>query len=169
VTIPKVDKQDFNAIHGVQMSVSKIAKLTKIENVGGAQEASYLVKVGVLHRKHLDWIGFPLVLEVNDFNFRAAGIYQNKVILICDDFETALPTPTGSEPWSIYLPLTDKYDNYYFDVSCSGDAAAIDRLLQPIPISLNWSISATVIADRNLQALSWNSSQDAKIRNEHST
>jgi len=145
------------------MMVGKTANLTKIGKAGAAEEASYLVKVGMLHRKHVDWIGFPLILGVDDFSFKASGIYQNKVIFICNHFETSLPIPTGNEPWRTYLPLTDKYDNTFLDVSCYGDASTISRLPQPIPITLTWSASATLVGDRNLQELSWNSSQGVKI------
>lgn len=152
-------------ILGVEPSVSRVANLTSVKSVEGAQEATYLLKVGILDRKFLDWIGFPLVLEVNDFNFTAAGISQGKVILECSHFETAFPKPTGSEPWYIYQPLVDKYDDYTLDVSCRGDASAIDPTTQTMmPITLNWSINTTLVGDRNDKVLSWTNSQSTEIR-----
>ena len=164
-TFPRIDQRDFDAIDGVEPSVSQVANLTNIQSVGGAQEATYLVKVGVLDRKFLDWIGFPLVLEVNNFSFTASGISQGKIILECSHFEPAFPKPTGSEPWYIYQPLVDKYDDYAIDISCRGDASAIDlATTQTIPITLNWSINATLVGDRNDHVRTWTNSQSTEIR-----
>ena len=165
-TFPRIDQRDFDAFEGLEPSVSQVAHLTNIQSVGGgAQEATYLLKVGVLDRKFLDWIGFPLVLEVNDFNFTGAGISQGKIVFECNHFETAFPKPTGSEPWYIYQPLVDKYDNHTLDVSCRGDASAIDATAQTMmPIMLNWSINATLVGDRNDKVRSWTNSQITEIR-----
>jgi hypothetical protein len=163
-TFPRIDQRDFDAFEGVEPSVSRVANLTNIKSISEAQEATYLLKAGVLDRKFLDWIGFPLVLEVNDFNFTASGISQGKVILECSHFEPAFPKPTGSEPWYIYQPLVDKYDDYALDISCRGDASAIDPAAQTTPITLNWSINATFIGDRNDKVRSWNNSQSMEIR-----
>jgi hypothetical protein len=165
-TFPRIDERDFKAIDGVDPSVSRVVNLTNIQSVEGAQEATYLVNVGVLNRKFLDWIGFPLVLEVNDFNFTASGISQGKIILECSLFEPTFPKPTGSEPWYIYQPLVDKYDNYTLDVPCKGDASAIDLATTQttIPITLSWSINATLVGDRNDQVRSWTNSQSTEIK-----
>ena len=164
-TFRRIDERDFDAFDGVEPSVSRVANFTSLKSVEGAQEATYLVKVGVLDRKFLDWIGFPLVLEVNDFNFTASGISQGKIILECSHFETAFPKPTGSEPWYIYQPLVDKYDDYTLDVSCRGDASAIDSTTQTMtPITLNWSINTTLVGDRNDKVRSWTNSQSTEIR-----
>jgi hypothetical protein len=163
-TFPRIDERDFDAFEGVEASVSRVANLTSIKSVGGAQEAIYLVNVGALDRKFLDWIGFPLVLEVNDFNFTAAGVSQGKVIFECSHFVTAFPRPTGFEPWYIYQPLVDKYDDHTLDVSCRGDASAIDPAAQTMPIMLNYSISTTLVGDRNDKVRSWTNSQSTEIR-----
>jgi hypothetical protein len=163
-TLPRIDQRDFDAFEGLEPSVSRVAYLTNIQSVGGAQEATYLLKVGVLDRKFLDWIGFPLVLEVNDFNFTGTGISQGKIVFECTHFETAFPKPTGTEPWYIYQPLVDKYDNYTLDVSCRGDASAIDAAAQTMmPIMLNWSINTTLVGDRNDKVRSWTNSQITEI------
>ena len=163
-TFPRIDERDFDAFEGVEPSVSRVANLTSVKSVGGAQEATYSLNVGILDRKFLDWIGFPLVLEVNNFNFTASGISQGKIILECSHFETAFPKPTGSEPWYIYQPLVDKYDDYTLDVSCRGDASAIDPAAQTMPIMLNYSISTTLVGDRNDKVRSWTDSQSTEIR-----
>lgn len=163
-TFPRIDERDFEAVEGLEPMVSPVANLTNIQSISGAQEATYLVKVGVMDRKFLDWIGFPLVLEVNDFNFTAAGIFHGKIILECSHLEPAFPKPTGAEPWYIYQPLVDKYDNYTLDVSCRGDASTIDTVTQTMPIMLSWSINATLVGDRNDKVRSWNNSQSMEIR-----
>jgi hypothetical protein len=163
-TFPRIDERDFEAFESLEPMVSPVANLTNIESISGAQEATYLVKVGVMDRKFLDWIGFPLVLEVNDFNFTAAGISHGKIILECSHLEPAFPKPTGVEPWYIYQPLVDKYDNYTLDVSCRGDASTIDTVTQTMPIMLSWSINATLVGDRNDKVRSWNNSQSMEIR-----
>ena len=163
-TFPRIDERDLKAIEGVESSVSPVVNLTNIESVSGAHEGNYSINVGVLHRKFLDWIGFPLVLEVNNFNFKALGIYQGKIILECRHFEPAFPKSSGNQPWYIYQPLVDKNDNSYLDVSCYGDASSIEPVSVPKPIMLNWSISATMVGDRNEQVRSWTNSQSAEIR-----
>jgi len=164
-TFPRIDQQDFDAFKGVERSMGRTPTLTNVQSVSGGQEATYLVNVGVVNRKFLDWIGFPLVLEVNNFNYTASGISQGKIILECSHFEPAFPKPTGSEPWYIYQPLVDKYDNYTLDIPCKGDASAIDlATTQTIPITLNWSINATLVGDRNDHVRSWTDSQSTEIR-----
>jgi hypothetical protein len=164
-TFPRIDERDAGAFDKVEPSVSQVAKLEKIENVGEAQEASYSLEAGVLHRKFLDWIGFPLVLEVNDFNFKASGIYQGQIIFHCRGFETAFPKPTGSEPWYIYQPLVDKNDNTTLNVSCHSDAGSIDPASFAAPITLDWSMSANLVGDRNEREVSWSNSQSVQIQN----
>jgi hypothetical protein len=117
-----------------------------------------------LHRKFPDSIGFPLVLEVNDFNFKATGIYQGKAIFHCKHFETAFPKPTGSEPWYIYQPLVDRDDNATVKVSCHSDAGSINPASLTTPITLDWSMSANFVADRNERERSWSDSQSIEIR-----
>jgi hypothetical protein len=163
-TFPRIDERDAGAFDKVEPSVSQVVNLEKIENVGEAQEASYSLESGVLHRKFLDWIGFPLVLEVNDFNFKATGIYQGDIIFHCRHFETEFPRPTGSEPWYIYQPLVDRNDNTTVNVSCHSDAGSINPASLTTPITLDWSMSANFVGDRNERELSWSDSQSIEIR-----
>jgi hypothetical protein len=163
-TFPRIDERDAGAFDKVEPSVSQVVNLEKIQSVSGGQEANYSLSAGVLHRKFLDWIGFPLVLEVNDFNFKASGIYQGKILFECQHFETAFPRPTGSEPWYIYQPLVDRNDNTTLKVSCYGDATAIDPASLAGPITLDWSMSANFVGDRNERERSWNNSESVEIR-----
>lgn len=163
-TFPRIDERDFKAIEGIESSVSPEVNLTNVETANGAEEATYLVKAGVLHRKFLDWIGFPLVLEVNNFNFKGTGVYQNKIVFVCSHFETAFPKPTGSEPWYIYQPLVDKNDNTFVNVSCYGDASLINAQNLTSPVTFSWSASATFVGDRNEEVRSWNGSQAVQIK-----
>ncbi len=39
-TFPRIDERDFDAFDGVEASVSRVANLTSIKSVGGAQEAT---------------------------------------------------------------------------------------------------------------------------------
>ena len=163
-TFPRIDERDAGAFDKVEPSVSQVINLEKVENVGDAQEATYSLPAGVLHRKFLDWIGFPLVLEVNDFNFKATGIYQGNIIFHCRHFETEFPRPTGSEPWYIYQPLVERNDNTTVNVSCHSDAGSINPASLTTPITLDWSMSANFVGDRNERELSWSDSQSIEIR-----
>jgi hypothetical protein len=168
-TFPRIDERDAGAFDKVEPSVSQVVNLEKIENVGEAQEVSYSLESGVLHRKFLDWIGFPLVLEVNDFNFKATGIYQGDIIFHCRHFETAFPRPTGTEPWYIYQPLVDRNDNTTVNVSCHSDVGSINPASLTAPITLDWSMSANFVGDRNERELSWSDSQSIEIRDVRSS
>jgi hypothetical protein len=168
-TFPRIDERDAGAFDTVEPSVSQVVNLEKIENVGEAQEVSYSLESGVLHRKFLDWIGFPLVLEVNDFNFKATGIYQGEIIFHCRHFETAFPRPTGTEPWYIYQPLVDRNDNTTVNVSCHSDVGSINPASFTAPITLDWSMSANFVGDRNERELSWSDSQSIEIRDVRSS
>jgi hypothetical protein len=111
----------------------------------------------------LDWFSSGVGSE--RLNFTASGISQGKIILECSHFEPAFPKPTGSEPWYIYQPLVDKYNDYNLDISCRGDASAIDPTAQTMmPIRLNWSIDTTLVGDRNDKVRSWTNSQSTEIR-----
>lgn len=143
------------------VSVDEEAQLKKIENVGGAQRASYSVTVNLMHRKFLDWIGFPLVLEVNDFTFTASGVYAGSVVMTCNFFDNAFDKPTGREPWYIYQPLVDKNDNSTVEATCAGDASAIPSL--PQTITLDWSVETMLVGDRNEKQKSWTISQTLEV------
>ena len=159
----KIDERDFKAIEGIESSVSSDVNLTRVNSVEGAEEATYLVKAGLLHRKFLDWIGFPLVLEVNNFTFKGTGIYQNNIVFECNHFETAFPKPTGSEPWYLYQPLVDKNDNTNLNISCNGDASVINNT-NPASVNFVWSMSANLVGDRNEELRSWNGSQPVQVK-----
>jgi hypothetical protein len=162
-TFPRIDERDFKAIEGIESLVSPDVNLTRVNSVEGAEEATYLVKAGLLHRKFLDWIGFPLVLEVNNFTFKGTGIYQNNIVFECNHFETAFPKPTGSEPWYLYQPLVDKNDDTYLNISCNGDASAINNT-NPSSVNFVWSMSANFVGDRNEELRSWNGSQPVQVK-----
>jgi hypothetical protein len=163
-TLPRIDERDFAAIENVEPYIGSVANLTDVENVSGAQEATYSVDTGILHRKFLDWIGFPLVLEVNNFEFKASGIYQDKIIFTCNHLEPSLPKPTGTEPWNIYQLLVDEYNDSFMTVSCIGDTSIIDPKLLPTSITLDWSISTTLVGDRNEEVRPWNGTETMEIR-----
>jgi len=162
-TFPRIDERDFKAIEGIESSVSPDVNLTRVNSVEGAEEATYLVKAGLLHRKFLDWIGFPLVLEVNNFTFKGTGIYQSNIVFECNHFETAFPKPTGSEPWYLYQPLVDKNDNTYLNISCNGDASVINNATLS-SVNFVWSMSANLVGDRNEELRSWNGSQPLQVK-----
>ena len=162
-TFPKIDMQDTKAFDNLESSVGQTAKLTKIEDTGGAREANYSLTAGLLHRKFLDWVGFPLVLDINDFRFKALGIYNNKIIFECNHLESAFPKPTGNEPWYIYQPLVDRNDNTTLNVSCYGDASVVDQTSLPASITMNWFMSAHLVGDRNEKDRNWTSSQPIEI------
>jgi len=162
-TFPRIDERDFKAIEGIESSVSPDVNLTRVNSVEGAEEATYLVKAGLLHRKFLDWIGFPLVLEVNNFTFKGTGIYQSNIVFECNHFETAFPKPTGSEPWYLYQPLVDKNDNTYLNISCNGDASVINNATLG-SVNVVWSMSANLVGDRNEELRSWNGSQPLQVK-----
>ena len=164
-TFPRIDERDADAFDGVEVLVAQAAELERIESVSGAQRATYSVNVNLMHRKFLDWIGFPLVLEVNDFTFSATGVYQGSVVMACSQFDKAFDKPTGVEPWYIYQPLVDKNDNTTVEVGCTGDASAINLASLPVSISFNWSVEATLVGDRNEKVRSWTGSQTVEVRN----
>jgi hypothetical protein len=154
-TYPKIDDKDDKAFETVAPFLSDSAGLKNIVQLNGANEANYSMGVGLLNRKFLDWIGFPLVLDIQNFNFKASGIYQDKILLECAHFEAQFPKPTGSEPWYIYQPLVDKNNNTILNVSCYGDASVINNASSPIPLTLYWSMSALLVGDKNEKERSW--------------
>lgn len=164
-TLPRIDERDFKAIEAVESSINQEANLTNVQKMSGREEATYSVNVTVLHRKFLDWIGFPLVLEVNNFNFKAVGFYKEKTAFVCSHFESALPKPTGTEPWYIYQQLVDKNDNSSVNVSCYGDASFTNAITNiPESVTFTWSMSATLVGDRNEEVRAWNGTQSLQVK-----
>jgi hypothetical protein len=167
-TFPRIDERDVDAFENVDVFVDGAAQLMKVEDVSGAQRATYSVSVNLFHRKFLDWMGFPLVLEVNDFAFSATGVYLGSVVMRCDRFVKAFDKPTGSEPWYIYQPLVDRNDNSTVEAACTGDAASLNLASLPQSITLNWSVETTLVGDRNEQDRSWTLSQQVEVRDARS-
>ena len=163
-TLPRIDDRDAKAFGKVDVGVDQVAHLAKTEDVNGAQRATYSITLSVLHRKFLDWIGFPIVLEVKDVSFSATGVYQGRVVMECNHFETALDQPPGVTPWYLYQPAVEKNDNNTLTITCAGDATAIDLASLPQNISFNWSTEVTLVGDRNEETRSWSNSQTLEIR-----
>jgi hypothetical protein len=156
-TFPRIDERDIKAIHEVDAYINSVANLTKVYRVHDGSEANYSLNAGILNRKFLDWIGFPLVLEVSNFTLKASGIYLGKVLFHCNYMEADFPKPGASQPWYIYQSLVDKYDNTTRNVPCYGDASLIEKNT-PTTSLLNWSLSGKLIGDRNDRTRTWTGS-----------
>jgi hypothetical protein len=161
-TFPRIDERDIKAIHGVEPQINPVVNLTNVYRVHDGSEASYSLDAGILNRKFLDWIGFPLVLEVTNFTLKASGVHLGKVIFTCNSMVADFPKPTGTEPWYIYQPLVDKYDNTTTNVPCYGDASLIEKNT-PKALLLNWSMSSELIGDKNDQIRNWTDFQVVNI------
>jgi hypothetical protein len=161
-TFPRIDERDIKAINETEPQVNPVANLTKVYAMNEGNEANYSLNAGLLNRKFLDWIGFPLVLEVTNFTLKASGTHEGKIIFNCNHMEADFPKPTGREPWYIYQPLVDKYDNTTLDVPCYGDASLIQESI-PTPLLLNWSMSGNLIGDKNDRIRTWTNSQSLEI------
>jgi hypothetical protein len=119
-TFPKIDDRDNKAFDEIEPDISPVANLTKVYVVADDSEANYSLNTGLDNRKLLDWIGFPLVLDVSNYNLNASGVYQGKVIFHCNHLEADFPKPALSQPWYIFQSLVDKYDNTTMNVPCYG-------------------------------------------------
>jgi hypothetical protein len=139
-TFPRIDERDIKAFDEIQPYINPTANLTKVYSIDGASEANYSLNTGLFNRKFLDWIGFPLVLEVKNFTLKASGISQGKVIFHCNYMEADFPKPGPSQPWYIYQTLVDKYDNSTRNIPCYGDASLIENNATT-PLSLNSTMS----------------------------
>jgi hypothetical protein len=153
-TFPRIDDRDIKAFDEIEPHVNTVANLTKVYAVADGSEANYSLNTGLDNRKFLDWIGFPLVLDVSNYTLKAAGVYQGKVIFHCDHLEADFPKPAPSQPWYIYQSLVDKYDNTTMNVPCYGDASLIKENI-PKALLLNWTMSGRLIGDRNDQIRTW--------------
>jgi hypothetical protein len=130
--------------------------------VADGSEANYSLNTGLDNRKFLDWIGFPLVLDVSNYTLKAAGVYQGKVIFHCNHMEADFPKPAPSQPWYIYQHLVDKYDNTTMNVPCYGDASLIKDNI-PKAVLLNWTMSGKLIGDRNDKIRTWTDNKILEI------
>lgn len=153
-TFPRIDERDIKAIDEADSYVNPVVNLTKVYKVHDGSVANYSLDTGILNRKFLDWIGFPLVMEVKNFSLKASGTYLGKVIFTCNYMEADFPKPTGTEPWYIYQPLVDKYDNTTRNVPCYGDASLIEKNT-PTSLLLNWTMSGKLIGDKNDRIRTW--------------
>jgi hypothetical protein len=55
-------------------------------------------------------------------------------------------------------------DNTTVKVSCHSDAGSINPASLTTPITLDWSMSANFVGDRNERERSWSDSQSIEIR-----
>ena len=161
-TYPRIDDRDNKAFNEIEPHVNTVANLTKVYAVADGSEANYSLNTGLDNRKFLDWIGFPLVLDVSNYTLKAAGVYQGKVIFHCSHLEADFPKPGPSQPWYIYQSLVDKYDNTTMNVPCYGDASLINNGI-PKSLLLNWTMSGRLIGDRNDQIRTWTDQQIVEI------
>jgi len=161
-TFPRIDDRDNKAFNEIEPHISPAANLTKVYAVADGNEANYSLNTGLDNRKFLDWIGFPLVLDVSNYTLKAVGVYQGKVIFHCNHLEADFPKPAPSQPWYIYQSLVDKYDNTTMNVPCYGDASLIKDNI-PKALLLNWTMSGRLIGDRNDQIRTWTDQQIVKI------
>ena len=161
-TFPKIDDRDNKAFNEIEPHISPVVNLTKVYAVADGSEANYSLNTGLDNRKFLDWIGFPLVLDVSNYNLKASGVYQGKVIFHCDHLEADFPKPGPSQPWYIYQSLVDKYDNTTMNVPCYGDASLIKDNI-PKAVLLNWTMSGNLIGDRNDKIRTWTDNKIVEI------
>lgn len=161
-TYPRIDERDNKAFDEIEPHISPVANLTKVYAVADSNEANYSLNIGLDNRKFLDWIGFPLVLDVSNYTLKAAGVYQGKVIFHCNHLEADFPKPGPSQPWYIYQSLVDKYDNTTMNVPCYGDASLIKDSI-PKALLLNWTMSGRLIGDRNDQIRTWTDNKIVEI------
>lgn len=161
-TFPRIDERDIKAFNEIEPHVNPVANLTKVYAVADGSEANYSLNTGLLNRKFLDWIGFPLVLDVSNYTLKASGVYQGKVIFHCNHLEADFPKPGPSQPWYTYQSLVDKYDNTTLNVPCYGDASLIKDNI-PTALLVNWTMSGKLIGDRNDRIRTWTDSQIVEI------
>ena len=161
-TFPRIDDRDNKAFNEIEPHISPAVNLTKVYAVADGSGANYSLNTGLDNRKFLDWIGFPLVLDVSNYTLKAAGVYQGKVIFHCDHLEADFPKPAPSQPWYIYQSLVDKYDNTTLNVPCYGDASLIKDGI-PKALLLHWTMSGKLIGDRNDRIRTWTDNQIVEI------
>lgn len=153
-TFPRIDERDNKAFNEIEPHISPVVNLTKVYAVADGSGANYSLNTGLDNRKFLDWIGFPLVLDVSNYTLKASGVYQGKVIFNCNFLEADFPKPGPSQPWYIYQALVDKYDNTTMNVPCYGDASLIKDGI-PKAALLNWTMAGKLIGDRNDKIRTW--------------
>ena len=161
-TFPRIDERDNKAFDEIEPHITPVVNLTKVYAVADGSEANYSLNTGLDNRKFLDWIGFPLVLDVSNYTLKASGVYQGKVIFHCDHLEADFPKPAPSQPWYIYQSLVDKYDNTTMNVPCYGDASLIKDNI-PKAVLLNWTMSGKLIGDRNDRIRTWTDNRIVEI------
>ena len=161
-TFPRIDERDNKAFDEIEPHMSPVANLTKVYAVADGSEANYSLNTGLDNRKFLDWIGFPLVLDISNYTLKATGVYQGKVIFHCNFLEADFPKPGPSQPWYLYQALVDKYDNTTMNVPCYGDASLIKDSI-PKALLLNWTMSGRLIGDRNDQIRTWTDNKIVEI------
>jgi hypothetical protein len=161
-TFPRIDERDNKAFNEIEPHISPVVNLTKVYTVADGSGANYSLNTGLDNRKFLDWIGFPLVLDVSNYTLKASGVYQGKVIFNCNFLEADFPKPGPSQPWYIYQALVDKYDNTTMNVPCYGDASLIKDGI-PKAALLNWTMSGKLIGDRNDKIRTWTDNKIVEI------
>ena len=182
---PRVESLDRTAMDNLKVTVAPDGIVRTISpGFGGEQtltvvvngqpvtwtEITYGVKVGVLNRIFSTYIHFPALLDVRQLAFQAVGVVGGRVIMTCDQHVDRLITPTGFEVLTIFGSILRAGNNTFFSSFCKGPGRPDVDLFQfsqaygnPVPITLNWVITATLRGDKVEETRSWTGSQNSNL------
>ncbi len=159
---------DNNAINNLQVYVGNVVTekpARNFEYVTGNSSwtaAIYSVPYGILNRIFLNYRNVQVLLDITKLRFSAQGVFNGTVILQCDSYQDRLAIPTGAEFLPIYKSILFANNNTVATSLCIGpgpplvDFAKLSAPYQGVlPITLNWSISATVTGEEITTPQTW--------------
>ncbi len=154
----------------VQASQVTTKSLNSDSTVVSWTVAFYTVQYGLLNRIFSNYRNVPVLLDIAKLTFSASGVFNGTVIFQCRSYIDRLGLPTGAEFLPVYKSILFANNNSFVTSSCAGPGPpTVDfaKLSQPylgsLPITLAWSISATVTGEMITLPRTWQGAFQARV------
>ncbi len=169
----EIDNRAFNDLHvfvGIVVTAQPSQSFGYLTGNSSWTVGVYAVDFAFLHRIFLNYRNVQVLLDLTKVSFSAQGVFNGTVILQCNAYQDRLPTTSAAEFLPMYRSVLLANNNTALTSQCVGPGPPLvdfAKLSQPyqgvLPITLNWSISATVAGEKITTTHVWAGISQATI------
>jgi hypothetical protein len=175
---PRAVEIDNTAIDNLKVFVDNVITFRAITTYASASIAEdfswtvseYNTRFGIFNRIFLNYRNVQVLLDLSKVTFLAQGVFNGTAIFQCSSYIDRLIIPTGAEFLPIYKSILSANNNTATTSQCAGpgpptfDFAKKSTPYQGVlPITLVWSISATVAGEMIATQRTWQGVAQATI------